>query len=87
VDGRDFLQQGQESVGVKRQYCGEVGKRAHCHASVGVGEASRKGYPLGDRCLSLPHEWGEDDTYAARRRRCGVPTALSCKTKPTLGGR
>jgi len=76
VDGRDFLQQGQESVGVKRQYCGEVGKRAHCHAGVGVGEASRKGYPLGDRCRYLPQEWVEDDTYAARRRCCGVPTAV-----------
>jgi SRSO17 transposase len=85
LDGSDFLKQGQESVGVKRQYCGEVGKRANCQAGVYVGYASRKGYTLLDRRLYLPQEWVEDETYAARRRRCGVPTDMSFKTKPTLG--
>ena len=85
LDGSDFLKQGQESVGVKRQYCGEVGKRANCQAGVFLGYASHKGYTLLDRRLYLPHEWVEDEAYAPRRRRCGVPTDMPFKTKPTLG--
>ena len=85
VDGSDCLQQGGESVGVTRQYCGEVGKRAHCQAGVYVGYASRKGDTLLDRRLYLPHAWVEDAAYAERRQRCGVPAEITCKTKPTLG--
>jgi len=85
LDGSDFLQQGQASVGVKRQYCGEVGKRANCQAGVYLGYASRQGYTLLDRRLYLPQEWVADERYAERRRRCGVPAALTFKTKPTLG--
>src|SRR5262245_24715655 len=85
LDGSDFLKQGQESVGVKRQYCGEVGKRANCQAGVFLGYASRTGYTLVDRRLYLPQEWVEDERYAKRRRRCGVPADLPFKTKPTLG--
>ena len=86
LDGSDFLKQGQESVGVKRQYCGEVGTRAHCQAGVFLGSASRKGSTLLARRLYLPQEWVEDERYAERRRRCGVPVDLPFKTKPTLGG-
>jgi SRSO17 transposase len=85
LDGSDFLKQGQASVGVKRQYCGEVGKRASCQAGVFLGYASRKGYTLLDRRLYLPQEWVEDEAYAARRRRGGVPTDMAFKTKPRLG--
>lgn len=85
LDGSDFLKQGQESVGVKRQYCGEVGKRANCQAGVYVGYASGQGYTLLDRRLYLPQEWVEDETYAERRRRCGVPEDIAFKTKPMLG--
>src|SRR5712691_12617586 len=85
LDGSDFLKQGQETVGVKRQYCGEVGKRANCQAGVFLGYASRTGYTLLDRRLYLPQEWVEDETYAERRRRCGVPADMPFKTKPLLG--
>ena len=85
LDSSDFLKQGQESVGVKRQYCGEVGKRANCQARVFLGYASRQGYTLLDRRLYLPHEWVEEETYAARRRRCGVPEDIAFKTKPMVG--
>jgi len=85
LDGSDFPKQGQASVGVKRQYCGEVGKRANCQAGVYVAYASRQGYTLLDRRLYLPQEWVQGEAYAARRHTCGVPTDLPFTTKPMLG--
>jgi SRSO17 transposase len=85
LDGSDFLKQGKESVGVKRQYCGEVGKRANCQAGVFVGYASHLGYTLLDRRLYLPLEWIADEAFAKRRQKCGVPEDLHFQTKPELG--
>ena len=69
LDGSDFLKQGKESVGVKRQYCGEVGKRANCQAGVFLGYASHLGYTLVDRRLYLPIEWVEEETFDERRKK------------------
>lgn len=85
LDGSDFPQQGLDSVGVKRQYCGELGKRANCQAGVFLGYASRKGYTLLDRRLYLPHEWVTEAAYTERRHRCGVPKEIVFTTKPLLG--
>jgi SRSO17 transposase len=84
VDGSDFPKQGVHSVGVKRQYCGEVGKRANCQAGVFVGYVSPQGYTLLDRRLYLPVEWLTDDAYAERRRQCGIPSEITFNTKPAL---
>jgi len=86
LDGSDFPKQGQESVGVKRQYCGEVGKRANCQAGVFLGYASARGYTLLDRRLYLPEEWVADAAHAARRDACGIPAETVFQTKPALGG-
>ena len=85
LDGSDFLKQGKESVGVKRQYCGEVGKRANCQAGVFLGYASQLGYTLLDRRLYLPQEWVADADFAERRKKCGVPEKIAFQTKPELG--
>jgi len=84
VDGSDFPKQGVHSVGVKRQYCGELGKRANCQAGVFVGYVSSQGYTILDRRLYVPVEWLTDDAYAARRRQCGLPAETTFKTKPEL---
>lgn len=85
LDGSDFPKQGKESVGVKRQHCGELGKRANCQAGVFLGYASSRGYTLLDRRLYLPEEWVSSPEFAARRERCGVPKDHPFTTKPGLG--
>lgn len=85
LDGSDFPKQGDHSVGVKHQHCGQLGKIANCQAGVFQGYASQKGYTLLDRRLYLPEEWVEDDAYTERRQECGVPEETEFKTKPELG--
>ena len=84
IDGSDFPKQGKESVGVKRQYCGELGKTANCQAGVFLSYASKKGYTLLDRRLYLPKEWVEEKAYSKRRKQCGVPIGVTFQTKPQL---
>lgn len=84
VDGSDVPKQGVHSVGVKRQYCGELGKRANCQAGVFVGYVSTQGYTVLDRRLYVPVEWLTDVAYADRRQQCGIPPDLAFKTKPEL---
>jgi len=86
LDGSDFPKQGGQSVGVKRQYCGELGKTANCQAGVFLAYASQQGYALLDRRLYLPEEWLTDAAFAARRKACGVPETVTFTTKPMLGG-
>ena len=85
LDGSEFPKQGNESAGVKRQYCGQLGKTANCQAGVFLGYASQKGYTLLDRRLYLPEEWVSDAAYAERRAKCGVPQDIVFQTKPMLG--
>lgn len=84
IDGSDFPKQGKESVGVKRQYCGQLGKTANCQAGVFLAYASTRGYALLDRRLYLPEDWF-GDAYAERRADCGVPAEVTFTTKPMLG--
>ena len=84
VDGSDFPKQGVHSAGVKRQYCGELGKRANCQAGVFVGYVSTNGYTLLHRRLYLPEEWVTDAAYAERRTQCSIPPESTFKTKPAL---
>lgn len=83
VDGSDFPKQGKESVGVKRQYCGQLGKRANCQAGVFTGYTSAKGYTLLDARLYMPEVWFSDE-FEARRRKCRVPAGLRFQTKNAL---
>ncbi len=85
LDGSDFPKQGSESVGVKRQYCGQLGKTANCQAGVFLAYASPQGYALLDRRLYLPEEWLTDAAYAARRKAGGIPETTTFTTKPMLG--
>jgi SRSO17 transposase len=83
LDGSDFPKQGKESVGVKRQYCGELGKRANCQAGVFAGYASTKGYTLLDARLYMPETWFSKE-FDVRRRKCRVPDEIHFQTKNEL---
>jgi SRSO17 transposase len=80
ADGSDCPKKGKKSVGVKRQYCGVLGKTENCQAGVFVGYSSSKGYGLINREFFMPEEWFTDE-YKGLRKECGVPEDLVFKTK------
>jgi SRSO17 transposase len=82
VDGVSFPKQGEKSVGVARQWCGNLGKVENCQVGVFLGLATPEGErTLIDERLYLPEEWIEDEE---RREEAGVPEDVEFKTKPEL---
>ena len=79
IDDTALPKKGTLSVGVARQYCGQLGKRANCQALVSLTLAQGEvPVPVALR-LFLPDEWVED---AARCARAGVPdAAISPRSK------
>jgi SRSO17 transposase len=78
VDDTGFRKYGRHSVGVARQYCGNLGKTDNCQVAVSLSFATPEGsLPLAYR-LYLPREWAEDK---ARCQRAGVPAEITFATK------
>ena len=81
LDDTGFPKKGKASVGVARQYCGQVGKQDNCQVAVSVSLANEHySLPVAYR-LYLPESWASD---APRRASCGVPDALEFATKPRI---
>src|SRR5258707_6838887 len=70
VDSSGFPKQGKQSVGVARQYCGALGKIAHCQIGVFLAHVGPRGRALVDKRLYLPKEWVQDQ---ARCDAAGIP--------------
>jgi SRSO17 transposase len=82
IDDTSFPKQGKHSVGVQRQYCGALGKKANCQVAPSVHYVSPEGhYPLAMR-LFLPDRWIQDKD---RLDEAGVPEAFRrSKTKGAI---
>jgi SRSO17 transposase len=85
VDSCESVKKGKESVGVARQYCGEVGKVENCQSGVFVGYSSEKGYGLLSCRLYMPQRWFTEE-YEERRKDTLVPEDLVFQTKPEIAG-
>jgi SRSO17 transposase len=78
IDDTGFPKQGRHSVGVARQYCGQLGKEDNCQVAVSLSLANgHASLPVAYR-LYLPQEWTTDH---ARLRKAGVPEDIAFKTK------
>jgi SRSO17 transposase len=78
IDDTGFPKQGRHSVGVARQYCGQLGKQDNCQVAVSLSIANaHASLPVAYR-LYLPQDWASD---GARRQKAGVPEDISFKTK------
>ena len=81
IDDTGFPKKGRHSVGVARQYCGQLGKQDNCQVAVTLSLANHHAsLPVAYR-LYLPREWVTDRT---RRRKAGVPKEITFKTKPAI---
>ena len=81
VDDTGFPKKGRHSVGVARQYCGQLGKQDNCQTVVSLSVANHHGsLPVAHR-LYLPEPWVNDQ---ARRTKAGIPPDIVFKTKPEI---
>src|SRR3954451_9301054 len=82
IDDTALVKQGRCSVGVKRQYCGQLGKRANCQSMVSLTLARAEMPVCVGLRLFLPEDWSADP---ARRAVAGVPGAIGYRPKWRIG--
>jgi SRSO17 transposase len=81
VDDTAFPKQGEHSVGVARQYCGQLGKQDNCQVAVSLSVANdHASLPVAYR-LYLPEGWAADPP---RRAKAGVPEEIGFETKTAI---
>src|SRR6201987_1099271 len=81
IDDTAFPKKGTHSVGVARQYCGQLGKQDNCQVAVSLSVTNdHASLPIAYR-LNLPQAWATDPD---RRRRAGVPDDVTFQTKPQI---
>src|SRR3974390_1173618 len=82
IDDTGFPKKGKHSVGVARQYCGQLGKQDNCQVAVSLSLANHHAsLPVAWR-LYLPKEWAMDD---GRRCKTGVPKEILITLLRQLG--
>ena len=81
VDDTGFPKKGTHSVGVARQYCGQLGKQENCRVAVSVSLATEEASIPAAYRLYLPEAWANDEP---RRKEVGVPKEVKFQTKPEI---
>ena len=81
VDDTGFPKKGKHSVGVARQYCGQLGKQDNCQIAVSLSVANHHASLPIAYSLYLPQEWTNDPV---RRAKAGVPNDVAFQTKPEI---
>lgn len=82
LDPTSFVKKGDDSVGVRRQWCGRVRRIENCQIGVFLGYASDLGRTLVDTRLYLPEEWVRD---RKRLDDCHAPRGIRHRTACELG--
>jgi SRSO17 transposase len=81
VDDTGLVKKGTHSVGVTRQYCGQVGKQENCRVAVSLSISTAEvSLPIAWR-LYLPEVWTQDKK---RRTATGIPPEIRFQTKPEI---
>ncbi len=81
IDDTGFPKKGRHSVGVARQYCGQLGKQDNCQVAVSLSIANESAsLPVAWR-LYLPEIWADDPE---RRKKAKIPDAIGFETKPMI---
>ena len=78
IDETSDVKQGDKTPGVKRQWCGTVGKTENCIVTVHLAYASGDFHCLLDGDLFLPEDWSDD---RARCREAGIPDDVVYRPK------
>lgn len=81
IDDTGFPKKGKHSVGVARQYCGQLGKQDNCQVAVSLSVATEEASLPVAYQLYLPQEWADDPL---RRAQAGVPDEIGFATKPQI---
>lgn len=81
VDDTGFPKKGKHSVGVARQYCGQLGKQDNCQVAVSLSVATwSSSLPVAYK-LYVSAEWASD---SERREKAGIPGEIDFRTKPQI---
>ena len=78
IDETSDVKQGDKTPGVKRQWCGTVGKTENCIVTVHLAYATGDFHCLLDGDLFLPEDWSDD---RARCRAAGIPDHVVYRPK------
>jgi SRSO17 transposase len=81
ADDTGMPKQGTHSVGVARQYCGQLGKTDNCQVAVSLSIATETASLPIKYQLYLPEFWASD---MSRRADAGVPEDIVFATKPEI---